>query len=184
MDVPARLKWIKESDRFVAYPVGTTAKGRFASITLQKRSLNTDRTPHAVEEIWRWVVFWDGWFSSAGTNDTKQAAADRATEEWWKLVQTEIPRNVDLEASMVVARVLVSPIPNSLLAEDTGFLHKVMQHLTDLYRTEIARSDLPGQVEVLMARLSEELLARRKATPEPERTDVSVGGGYRPRRRR
>jgi hypothetical protein len=116
MNAPARLKWQREKDRFAAYPVG---------------SIHTDRLAWIAPNIaqcgsWNWGVKWAGWFSFGDVAGSKQSAADQATEAWWRLVQTEIPRDVDLEACMIVARAMVRPVPNSLWAEDTAFLRKVM----------------------------------------------------------
>lgn len=165
MDVPARLKWRKESGRFVAYPVGLGNKGRYASVQIDLSSVTT-QSPPSQADSWRWSAVWDGWFSNSGYADSKQKAADLATEAWWRLVQTDIPLNVNLEAAMIVARVLVRPMPNSLLGEDTEFLQKVMSHLSIVYARELRDEALPGRVEAMMARLSEQLFSRRQSAVE------------------
>lgn len=145
MDVLARLKWQKAQNRFVAYPVGNLVAGRCAVVFCAKSSLNTDRNPFVVEESWHWSVHWDGWFSDSGYKDTKQGAADMATKRWWQMVQTDLPRNVDLEVYMIVARVLVCPMPNSLLGEDMAFLEKVIWHLKNVYEREISALNCPAR---------------------------------------
>lgn len=116
---------------------------------------------------------WDEWFSRCGFADSKKKAADRATAAWWRLVQTDIPRNVDLEAAMIVAGVLVRPMPNNLLGEDTEFLQRVMSNLAIVYAQELRDEALPGLVEAMMTRLSEELFRRRQPEPKLEK----AGGG-------
>jgi hypothetical protein len=125
----------------------------------------------------------EGWFAVNGYAEGKQQAADRATEEWWKAVDTELPRNMALEAAMVVARVLVRPMPNSLLAEDTAFLQSVMWHLMNVYGDEIKHDTMPEPVKLMVDRLSDELLVRRQAGEYRER-EPYVPSTPRRRRRR
>jgi hypothetical protein len=130
-------------------------------------------------------VSWEGWFAYNGHAPSKQAAADKATEEWWKAVQSDLPRDVDLKVAMIVARAPVRPLPNSLLGEDAEFLRKVNWHLNDLYGAALKRDQAPGSVKELMARLSEELYRRRLADPQPEKPEEpAVSSDYRRRRRR
>ena len=155
------LKWFKTESRYVAYPTATAQSVRYASVHLLCARMNTDITPHKAFELWAWLVKWEGWFAVSGVADSKQAAADQATEAWWKAVDSEPPRNVDLEATMIAARVLMRPPPNSLFAEDPEFLRKVLWHLSTIYRQEIKRGEEPAPVKQLMGRLSEELYRRR-----------------------
>lgn len=84
---------------------------------------------------------------------------------------------------MIVARLLVCPMPNSLFAEDAEFLRKVMWTLNNVYRAEIAEG-VPA-VRNLYDQLSAEF-ARRRETGEiphqPKREAIS--SGYQRRRRR
>ena len=89
------------------------------------------------------------------------------------MVQTDIPRNVDLEAAMIVARVLVRPMPHNLLGEETAFLQKVMTNLTQVYGLELRQGNPPGQVEAMTSRLSEELY-RRRLDGETSGTDSAL----------
>lgn len=173
MDVPARLKWRKEAERYAAYPVGSIHADRLAWI-----APNIGRY-----QSWKWVVRWERWFVEAGIADSKQEAADQATEAWWRLVQTEIPRDVDLETSIIVARLLVRPVPNSLFAEDAEFLRKVMWTLNDVYRAEIAES-VPA-VRNLYDQLSVEFARRRETGEIPDQPKgEAISSGHRRRRRR
>ena len=183
MDVPARLKWAKGGRGFVAYPVGPHIDDRRAEVWLHSSGVNTDRVPHRKVESWCWLVKWNGWFCLSGFEPSKQEAADKATIAWWEAVMTEIPRDVDLEAAMIAARVLVRPPPNSLLGEETDFLHKVQWNLQNIYREDLKRNSAPTPVTELMSRLSEELYLRRLAQPEPEKPELVISGGYRRRRR-
>jgi hypothetical protein len=137
MDVPARLKWRREEGRFAAYPTATEPKERFAEIRLYNTGYNTNVTPAHPIEHWTWRVVWEGWFVEHGFADSKQAAADRATAAWWRNVQTELPRDVSLEAAMIRARALVRPPPNSLFSEDAEYLQKVLWHLHQVHGAEI-----------------------------------------------
>lgn len=184
MDVPARLKWRKGMRGFVAYPAGTHRDGRYVEVWLNSVGVNTDMKPHRRVESWCWVAKWDEWFSVDGVEPTKQDAADKATEGWWQSILTDVPRDVDLEAAMIAARALVRPPPNSLLGEESAFLHKVVWSLTNIYGAEIKNGEAPLPIKELMDRLSEELLRRRVAEPEPERPEPVISGGYRRRRRR
>lgn len=187
MDVP-RLKWRQGGRGYIAYPVGDWHDShgqRCAEVWLLMSGINTDRVPHQKFESWSWAVRWQGWFAHHGFADSKQGAADRATEAWWKAVQTELPRNVELEVAMIVARAPVRPLPNSLLGEDDDFLRKVNWHLNDVYGSALKRDDAPGAVKELMSRLSEELYSRQLAKPEPDKpAEPAISGGYRRRRRR
>ena len=162
MDAAPRLKWKKGGRGFVAYPVGSHYRNdRGAEVYLQVRGWNTDQTPHRVVESWAWVVRWDGWFSMHDFTDSKQAAADKATEAWWKAVLTEPPRDVELESAMIAARVLLRPPPNSLLGEDNDFLKSVLWNLNHIYGDELKRGGAPEPVVELVGRLNEELDRRR-----------------------
>lgn len=182
-----RLKWAKGGRGFKAYPAGDhydSHNQRYAEIWLQVRGVDTDQTPPRYRESWAWVVRWDGWFSEHGFVEGKQAAADKATERWWSAVQTEVPRNIELEIAMIVARAPVRPIPNSLLGEESEFLRKVLWHLDDVYQATTKPEAAPAQVNDVVSRLSEELYRRRLAEPEPEKPALVISGGYRRRRRR
>ncbi|ODT64752.1 MAG: hypothetical protein ABS75_34165 [Pelagibacterium sp. SCN 63-23] len=172
MDAPARLKWRKEAERYAAYPVGPIHADRLAWI-----APNIGRY-----QSWKWVVRWEHWFAEAGIADSKQAAADQATEAWWRLVQTEIPRDVDLEACMIVARLLVRPVPNSLFTEDVEFLKKVMWTLNNVYRTEIVES-VPA-VRNFYEQLSAEFARRRRTGEILDQPDSGTNSSVSRRRRR
>ena len=182
MDVPARLKWKKIDKRFVAYPTATDHEERYAEITLQHTGYNTNIEPHGPTEHWLWRVRWDGWFVDHGFSDSKQSAADRATEAWWKWVQTEIPRDVDMEVAIIVARAMVRPIPNSLFSESADFLRSVTWHLHQTYREEIA-AGTPA-LKNLSEQLSAELFRRREAGEYKEPEPYKPSEGMRRRRRR
>lgn len=182
MEVPARLKWRKEDERFVAYPTATDREERFASVRLYNTGWNTDRTPHKRFESWLWMVKWEGWFYEHGFWDSKQGAADKATEVWWTCVQTEPPRDVDMEVAMIVARALVRPVPNSLFSEDAQFLQKVTWHLHQVYKAEIAAGE--PTLENLSDQLSAELFRRREAGEYKEAEPYQSSPTFRRRRRR
>lgn len=182
MDVPARLKWRKEKDRYAAYPTATDRQERYAEIRLYNSGWNTDSTPHKRFESWLWRVQWEGWFAEYGFWNSKQGAADQATEAWWRCVQSEIPRDVDMEVAMIVARALVMPLPNSLYAEDAEFLQKVNWHLHEVYRAEIA-AGVPS-LKNMSEQLSAELFRRREAGEYKEREPVQPSPTFRRRRRR
>ncbi len=176
MTVPARLKWVKEKDRFAAYPTATDRQERFAAVWLLHDSYYGWQT-------WHWVAEWSGWFSEAGTATSKQEAADLATEAWWRSVQTEIPRNLDLEAAMIVARASVSPVPNSVFAEDPEFLRTILWHLHSVYKDEIAGRVQP--VRNLYDQISNELFRRRETGEIPDLPkSEAISSGYKRRRRR
>lgn len=158
--IPARLKWVVEKDRYVAYPAGHDHPERKAEVQfLGKMSLGTEiGVPR-----WRWSVQWPGWFSADGYGADKQDAADRATEEWWRLITSPIPRDVDTEIDVIVARILVMPPPNSLLTEDTAFLQRLNWLLFERFKDEIKADAAPMSVRILLAGTSEELYRRRVA---------------------
>lgn len=172
MDVPARLKWQKEQDRFAAYPVGSILPDRVAWIARY--------TP--VYQAWKWVVSWEGWFSDSGVGESKQHAADLATAAWWRLVQTEVPRDVDFDATRIVAQVLVRPVPNDLFAEDGPFLQTVLWHLRNVYRDDLVAGSAPVRVTDLIIELSAEV-ERRIAAGELERPIEYTPQKMRRRRR-
>lgn len=150
MDVPARLNWRKEKDRFAAYPLGPILPDRLAWIA-----------PFGpVHRSWKWVVSWEGWFSEHGIAPGKQEAADEATRAWWRLVQTEVPRDVDFDATRIVAQALVKPVPNSLYHEDGPFLQKVLWHLMNVHGQEVATGDAPARIVDLIAQLEAEIERR------------------------
>lgn len=151
MRVLQRLKWIREKDRFAAYPVGHDMSRRGAFI-----APNTGRTGS-----WTWTAIWDGWFAESGIGETKQEAADAATEAWWRLVGTDIPRDVETEVAVLVARAPVMPPPNSLFAEDRDYLVRLSRALASLYAAELKAERLPPAIKNLMENLSAELYRRR-----------------------
>ena len=162
MDVPARLKWQKGGRGFVAYPVGSHHRdNRGAEIFRLFGGVNTDTAAHRSVESWGWVIRWEGWFSKNDFAESKQDAADKATEAWWQAVLTEPPRNVEMETAMIAARVLLRPPPNSLLGEDSKFLKSVLWNLMNIYGEELRRSQAPVPVTDLVDRLNEELNGRR-----------------------
>jgi len=178
-----RLKWRKEVDRFVAYPTATDHEQRYAEIRLHSTGYNTDVLPYGPTQHWLWRVRWDGWFAEHGFWPDKQGAADKATDAWWRCVQTEPPRNIDLEAAMVVARPPVQPVPNSLFAEDAEFLRKVMWHLHRAYGEEIAAEH--PVLSNLYRQISSEFARRRESGEIPDQPKgEAISGGYRRRRRR
>lgn len=182
MDAPARLKWRKEQEQFAAYPTATDRVERHAIIRLMYRETDTSVQPHRQWESWFWRVRWGGWFVETGYGSSKQEAADRATEAWWRNVQTDIPRNVDLEAAMIVARALVQPPPNSLFAEDAEYLRKVHWHLRQVYGQEIA-AGMPALAN-LNEQLTAELARRREAGEYKEPEPYKPSHPVRRRRRR
>ena len=151
MAATPRLKWIREKDRFAAYPVGHDKPRRAAFIWP-----NTARTGS-----WAWTTIWDGWFAESGTGETKQEAADAATGAWWRLVATDIPRDVETEVAVLVARALVMPPPNSLFSEDRDYLVKLNRALAALYAADLRGERLPPPIKNLMENLSAELYRRR-----------------------
>lgn len=163
MQVPARLNWHKSENGFRAYPVGALQPHRFAEI-----GPNIGR-----HGSWSWTVMWDGWFNQDGTCQGKQEAADAATEAWWRLVQTDIPRDTETEIAVIAARVLVMPPPNSLYSESADFLRALMQTLRMQYEADMRAERVPRPVSDLMGNLSAELF-RRRLNGESE-----DGAGYR-----
>lgn len=150
-----------------------------------QRPLCLDRPNVAKYGSWLWNASWPGWFVEAGHCESKQEAADAATEAWWRLVNTEIPRNVDFEVAMIVARLLVRPVPNSVFGEEPEFLRKVLWNIQNVYADEIKRGMLPPPVKNLMEQVSAEI-SRRRATgeiPEEPTSGFAESGGYRRRRR-
>lgn len=160
MDVPARLKWRVEGARFVAYPAGDDYRERRAEVQfLGKMSLGDQvGVPR-----WRWSVQWTGWFSVDGHGADKQDAADKATEAWWRQICTPIPRDVDTEIDVIVARILVMPPPNSVLQEDTAYLQRLNWLLFERFKAEIEAEAVPMPVRNLLAGISAELYRRRLA---------------------
>lgn len=160
MQVPARLKWRREGEGFVAYPLGFIHRDRFAAVQfLGNMALGNE---HFVPR-WRWAVQWPGWFSVQGHDGDKQRCADKATEAWWQAIVTPMPRDVATEIDMIVARILVRPPPNSLIVEDSDYLRRLIQALRLQYEEEMRSETLPEPVRNLMASLSAELFRRRQA---------------------
>ena len=157
-DLP-RLKWIKGGRGYKAYPAGTYERGREVEVWLQVSGI--DGISGQYRENWAWAVRWEGWFAYSGIAEGKQAAADKATIEWWTAIQTELPREVDLETSIIAARALVRPPPNSLFGEDPEFLRKVLWCLGKIYSAELKTDKVPAGAKELIHRLSEELYRRR-----------------------
>jgi len=151
--VPARLHWHREGARFVAYPSSRRHPERCAAIELRK-NLPTDKQ-------WFWVIAWPKWFQQSGQATDRQAAADAATEAWWAHMATPIPRDVETEIDVLVARVLVVPPPNYLFSEDSEFLRKLINALRLHFESQMRAGDTPPAVEDLLANLSEELYRRR-----------------------
>ena len=155
MPVLQRLKWTKQQDRFAAYPVGFDQARRFVSIWPNPGRSNT----------WAWNAIWDGWFAESGVGESKQEAADAATEAWWRLVATPIPRDVEGEIAVLIARAPVMPPPNSLFSEDRDYLVRLNRALASLYAAELRSEQLPAPIKSLMENLSAELY-RRRLNPE------------------
>lgn len=83
---------------------------------------------------------------------------------------------------MIVARLLVRPVPNSLFAEDADFLRKVMWTLNNVYRAEIAEG-VPA-VRNLYDQLSAEFARRGETAEIPDQPKgEAISSGYRRRRR-
>ena len=151
--VPARLHWHREEQRFVAYPTGRTHPERCAVI---------ERREHLpLERQWFWVVSWPKWFEQNGQAADKQAAADAATQAWWAQVATPIPRDVETEIDVLVARALVVPPPNYLFSEDSAFLRKLINALRLQFEGQMRAGETPRAVEDLLANLLAELYRRR-----------------------
>lgn len=153
MQVPARLRWKSEHGRFAAYPIGANKREHLAIIQHQAHR------PTGLQ--WWWAVRWPGWFEDDGVAEDKQTAADMATEAWWRLVVTPQPRDVDAELDVIVARILVMPPPNSLLAESTEYLQRLNRMLAGQYAAELRAETLPAPVHNVLASLSAELYRRR-----------------------
>lgn len=164
MQVLHRLKWIREKDRFAAYPVGFDQPRRFASIWP-----NTGRS-----QTWAWNAIWEGWFGASGIGESKQEAADGATEAWWRLVMTPIPRDVEGEIAVLIARAPVMPPPNSLLTEDRDYLVRLNRSLALLYAVELRSDQLPPPIRNLMESLSAELYRRRVAAEVPGTASLTL----------
>ena len=141
----------REGYRFSAYPVGFDQPRRFASIWP-----NVGRS-----HTWAWNAGWEGWFTASGVGESKQEAADAATEAWWRLVVTPIPRDVEGEIAVLAARAPVMPPPNSLLTEDRDYLVRLNRALAQLYAAELRNGLLPRRIKNLMEALSAELCRRR-----------------------
>lgn len=171
MDVPARLKWRKEPERYAAYPVGDILTDRVVWIA-----------PHKpVYRAWKWVASWEGWFSASDMAGDKQEAADMATAAWFRMIQTEVPRDVDFEATTLVARVLVRPMPNSLLSDEPEFIQSVLWHLRNVYRPELEAGSAPSVVVNWVEQLEAEI-ERRMQAGEIKRPIVVVPQKMRRRR--
>nr|WP_314255911.1 hypothetical protein [uncultured Devosia sp.] len=108
---------------------------------------------------------WDGWFVEHGFAENQQAAADRAIAARWKWIQTDIPRDIELEVAMFAARVMIMRVPNSLFAEKRRF---------SIWSCGISRKCIgpkskatrPPKANNLMEQLSVELSRRRVAGEE------------------
>lgn len=137
-----------------------TTMSDYAEARLYNSGWNTDKAPHQRSESWLWLVKWEGWFAEHGYWDCKQGTDDKATEAWWRCVQSEILRDVDMEVAMIVARALVMPLPNSLFSEDAKFLQKLLWHLYEVYRAEIVAGH--PRLTNLSEQLSAELFRRRR----------------------
>ena len=157
-DLP-RLKWIRGGRGYKAYPAGTYERGR--EVELWRQVSGIDGTTQQYYENWAWAVRWEGWFAHSGIAVGKQAAADQATIEWWAAIQTELPREVELETSIIAARALVRPPPNSLFGEEPEFLRRVLWCLGQTYSAELKTDKVPAKAKELIHRLSEELYRRR-----------------------
>lgn len=164
-----RLKWTKDRERgFRAYPAGHSLEGqRCAWIFRQLTSLDTSTKEFKRSESWHWSVHWGGWFQASGAASGKQEAADKATAAWWEQIANPLPRNVELEIDMIVARVLVMPPPNSVFMEDMAFLQRLNRSLFALFERDIKSDQAPEPVRNLLATLSAELY-RRRLTGESE----------------
>jgi len=163
MLVSARLKWRKEQTRFTAYPVGLDHPERCAFVHPNVGRFGS----------WIWGIGWPGWFSNNGFGNSKQEAADAATDAWWVAVATPLPRDVDLEIDVLIARVLVVPPPNHLYGESAEFLRKLMQGLRRQYEAEMRAETTPRQVADLMGNLSAELFRRRQAGQSEPKDEYS-----------
>jgi hypothetical protein len=151
MSSVSRLRWRKEAGRFAAYPLGTHHPEFVATV-----SPNIGR-----HQSWVWHVSWPRWFEGTGYADDRQAAADAATDRWWRSVATEVPRDIEGEVLLIAARVMVRPPPNSLYAEDSAFLTSLMNAVRLQYEDELKQDALPRPVKDLMSNLSQELFRRR-----------------------
>ncbi|WP_316358961.1 hypothetical protein [Devosia sp.] len=155
MAVVQRLKWFKEQQRFAAYPVGFGPHHGCAAVWPNIGRYGS----------WAWSVIWDGWFGEDGIAESKQEAADAATAAWWKLVATPIPRDVESEIAVLIARAPVMPPPNHLLTEDRDYLVRLNRALALQYADELRSGQLPGPIKNLMESLSAELY-RRRVSPQ------------------
>jgi len=106
-------------------------------------------------------VVWPKWFKASQRALTRQDAADAATLAWWTLKQTPVPRDIEAEIDVIVARLLDMPPPSGLLSEDNDYLHKLMAQMRRRWSAELKNETLPPQVAELMAILSAELFRRR-----------------------
>lgn len=150
----ARLPWQKNpSGGFITYPEGEEHSGRRAIVWYS--------VSHPKGSQWRWTVGWDKWFRETGLAATKQAAADAATEAWWRQKQTPIPRDIEGEIEAILAALLTKPPPSDLLREDGDYLRRLMHAIRLKWERDLRRETAPCQVMDLIAAMSEELYARR-----------------------
>lgn len=119
-----------------------------------------ERRKAAAKELWREELNEEERHRS-GVAESKQAAADAATEAWWSLVMAPIPRDVEHEITVLVARAPVMPPPNSLLNEERDYLVRLNRALALLYAAELRSEQLPPPIKNLMETLSSELYRRR-----------------------
>lgn len=93
-----RLIWRRVAPRtFIAYPTGDTDKyARVGATSI----VPTDGYR------WSWTVEWKGRFQAVGLTETKQRAADAATEAWWaQVAKTDAAEAERAALEAVLARI-------------------------------------------------------------------------------
>jgi hypothetical protein len=80
-------------------------------------------------------------------------------------VAAPIPRDVEGEIAVLIARAPVMPPPNNLFSEDRDYLARLHRALALLYAAELRSEQLPAPIKNLMENLSAELY-RRRLNPE------------------
>jgi hypothetical protein len=149
-----RLEWQRNpAGGFVAHPEGVEHPDCRAIIWLGVH-LSPDHQ-------WQWAAGWSKRFQYSGMAPTKQAAADAATEAWWRGKAMPIPRDIDGEIEAILDAILSKPPAPDLLGEDSGYLRRLMHLARARWEVDMIRETVPVQVKELMAALSQELYRRR-----------------------
>jgi hypothetical protein len=146
-----RLPWVKTAENeYIAHPEGDETK------PLVRVWLDINRP---AESQWRWTVDYPGWFSSSGHAGNPKEASGDATNSWYTLKQTPVPRDIEADLAAAVLSIEAGSLPD--LSDDSEFLRRLINVLRIKHLPGQNPPPPPEPIRKAFAALSDEMFRRR-----------------------